>query len=105
MNVPIFLAAVSDKSSQMELVYIWDQATPEAKVIIFCLFIFSVIAWFVMISKALQMRRAKKLNLFFTSEFRAKKHVLDMFRPASCRRTAARCSWFIRPAAWNWTRG
>src|SRR5437879_13819058 len=32
-----------------------------------------------MISKALQMRRAKKLNRFFTTEFRSQKAVLDVF--------------------------
>lgn len=78
MNVPVFLAAAG-RSDQMELVYIWQQATPEAKVIIFCLVIFSIIAWSVMISKALQMRRAKKLNQFFTTEFRSQKSVLDVF--------------------------
>src|ERR1051325_10000131 len=76
MNVPIFFAA---GASQFELVYIWNQATPVAKVIIFCLIIFSVIAWFVMISKAIQMRQAKKLNQFFTAEFRSQKKVLDVF--------------------------
>jgi biopolymer transport protein TolQ len=76
MNVPIFFAA---GSSQLELVYIWRQATPEAKVIIFFLIIFSVMAWFVMISKAIQMRQAKRLNQFFTTEFRSQKAVLDIF--------------------------
>jgi biopolymer transport protein TolQ len=76
MNAPIFFAT---GKSQFELVYIWDQATPEAKVIIFFLIIFSVMAWFVMISKAIQMRQAKKLNLFFTAEFRSQKAVLDVF--------------------------
>jgi biopolymer transport protein ExbB/TolQ len=76
MNVPILFAA---GKSQFELVYIWDQATPEAKVIIFCLIIFSIIAWFVMISKAIQMRQAKRLNQFFTAEFRSQKTVLDVF--------------------------
>jgi biopolymer transport protein ExbB/TolQ len=79
MNVLSCLAAIGDKSSQMELLYVWDQATPEAKVIIFCLFIFSVIAWAVMITKALQMRRAKKLNLYFNNEFKSQKQVLDIF--------------------------
>lgn len=79
MNVHSCLAAIGDKSNQMELLYVWDQATPEAKVIIFCLFIFSVIAWAVMITKALQMRRAKKLNLYFNSEFKSQKQVLDIF--------------------------
>ena len=76
MNMPIFFAAAQ---SQFELVYIWDQATSEAKIIIGCLVVFSIIAWSVMISKAIQMRRAKKLNQYFTSEFRSQKHVLDVF--------------------------
>ena len=79
MNVPVFFAAAGAKSGQFELVYVWDQATPEAKVIIFCLLIFSIIAWSVMISKAIQMRRAKKLNHFFSAEFRSQKAVLDVF--------------------------
>jgi biopolymer transport protein TolQ len=78
MNVPVFLAAAGS-SDQLELVYIWGQATPEAKIIIFFLGIFSIVAWSVMISKALQMRRAKKLNQFFTAEFRPQKTVLDIF--------------------------
>ena len=35
MNVPLFLAAATGRSSQLELVYIWEQATSEAKIIIF----------------------------------------------------------------------
>jgi len=77
MKVPIFFAVAG--KSQFELVYILEQATPEAKAIIFCLVIFSVMAWFVMISKAIQMRQAKRLNQFFTTEFRAQKTVLDVF--------------------------
>jgi biopolymer transport protein ExbB/TolQ len=85
MNVPIFFAAAAatapaaSRVNQSELGYIWDQATPEAKVIIVCLAIFSIVAWSVMISKAIQMHRAKKLNLFFSSEFRSQKAVLDVF--------------------------
>ena len=79
MNVPYFFAAAGAHSSQFELVYIWEQATPEAKVIIVFLAIFSVVAWSVMISKAIQMRRAKKLNHFFYTEFRSQKAVLDIF--------------------------
>lgn len=63
----------------MELTYIWGQATLEAKAIIFCLIGFSIIAWSVMISKALQMRRAAKLNTYFNSEFRSQANVLGMF--------------------------
>jgi biopolymer transport protein ExbB/TolQ len=88
MNVPIFFAAANaaataatagSKSNQLELVYIWDQATVEAKIIIFCLAVFSIMAWSVMISKAIQMRRAKKLNFFFSQEFHSQKGVLDVF--------------------------
>jgi len=63
----------------MELPYIWGQATWEAKAIIFCLLAFSIVAWSVMISKALQMRRAGKLNIYFNSEFRSQSNVLGMF--------------------------
>jgi len=76
MNAPFFAAATA---KQAELLYIWGQATPEAKAIIVCLLMFSILAWSVMIAKALQMRRAKKLNLYFTAEYRTQKHVLDVF--------------------------
>jgi biopolymer transport protein TolQ len=79
MNAPYLFAIASGKSSQGELSYIWEQATPEAKVIIVCLGIFSIVAWSVMTSKAVQMRRAKKLNQLFYGEFHSQKTVLDIF--------------------------
>jgi biopolymer transport protein ExbB/TolQ len=79
MNVPIFFAGAVGRANQAELLYVWEQATPEAKVIIVFLIAFSIMAWSVMISKALQMRRAKKLNLFFNAEYRSQKNVLDVF--------------------------
>jgi biopolymer transport protein ExbB/TolQ len=79
MNVPVFLAAAAGNANKAELLYVWDQATPEAKAIIFCLVIFSIIAWSVMISKALQMRRAKRLNTLFNTEYRTQKSVLDVY--------------------------
>ena len=80
MNEPIFLAAAAlGIRNESELVYVWGQATLEARAIIFCLVIFSIIAWSVMIGKALEMRRAKKLNQYFNSEFRTRKSVLDIF--------------------------
>jgi biopolymer transport protein ExbB/TolQ len=79
MNVPYLFASISAKSGQSELDFIWTQARPEAKIIIVFLALFSILAWSVMISKALQMRRAKRLNLFFSSEFRSQKAVLDVF--------------------------
>lgn len=65
--------------AESQLVFIWQRATPEAKVIIICLALFSIAAWSVMFAKGLQMRRAKKLNLYFDTEFRAQKNVLGIF--------------------------
>jgi biopolymer transport protein TolQ len=83
MNVPCLFAIVGtaskNKAEPHELLYIWDVATLEAKVIIVILLLFSIVAWSVMTSKAVQMRRAKKLNQFFTAEFKTQKGVLDMF--------------------------
>src|SRR4030095_11357162 len=73
MHVPINFLAVSD------LLYVWQQATIEAKVIIVTLALFSIFAWSVMASKAMQMRRAKNLNQLFEAEFHTQKHVLDIF--------------------------
>jgi len=74
-----FSVVVGAASNQAELIYIWRQATPEAKAIIVCLIIFSILAWSVMVSKAIQMRRARKLNHYFNEEFHAQKFVLDLF--------------------------
>ncbi len=79
MNVLPMFAAVGTAPQQAELLYVWDKARPEAKVIIVILLCFSIVAWAVMIYKALQMRRAKKLNQFFTTEFKTQKTVLDLF--------------------------
>jgi biopolymer transport protein ExbB/TolQ len=78
MNVPCF-AVVGAASNQARLLFIWDQATIEAKVIIIFLMFFSITAWSVMAYKAMQMRRAKKLNQYFTTEFKTQKAVLDLF--------------------------
>ena len=73
------LFAAAAPTSQWELVYVWQTATLEAKAIIFILGVFSVVAWSTIISKALQMRRASRLNQLFSAEFRNQKHVLDMY--------------------------
>ncbi|MGH7953921.1 MAG: MotA/TolQ/ExbB proton channel family protein, partial [Limisphaerales bacterium] len=73
------LFAVGTASNQAELVYVWEQATPEAKAVIAVLILFSIIAWSTMFYKAAQMRRARKLNYYFNEEFRAQKSVLDLF--------------------------
>lgn len=74
-----YFFAVAGTAKQSELTYIWHQATTEGKAVIFCLLVFSIIAWSVMISKAVQMRRATKLNSYFSGEFKSQKHVLDVF--------------------------
>lgn len=82
MIVPCMFAVVGaavSRAEDYELIFIWNRATPEAKVIIVVLLLFSIVAWSVMTSKALQMRRAKKLNQFFTTEFKTQNKVLDMF--------------------------
>ena len=73
MHVPSLLLANS------EVLYVWDRATPEGKAIIVTLAILSVFAWSVMAAKAVQMRRARKLNRLFEAEFRSQKHVLDVY--------------------------
>lgn len=73
MHVPLNLLA------DVELIYIWHRATPEGKAIIVILVLFSIFAWSVMATKAMQMRRAKRLNRFFESEFRTQKHVLEVY--------------------------
>jgi biopolymer transport protein ExbB/TolQ len=77
MNLPIHLLAAAQE--QYELVYVWGKATIEAKVIIVFLIIFSIMAWSVMASKAVQMRRAKKLNDLFDAEFRTQTSVFGVF--------------------------
>ncbi len=73
-------AAAGTAVKQSELVYVWDQATPEAKAIIVCLIILFhhrvVRHGF---TRRSQMRRARKLNYYFEQEFHAQKNVLEMF--------------------------
>src|ERR1051326_5610245 len=78
MNVPIYLvAAVASGPGELHL--IWSKATPEGKAIIFVLAVFSIFAWSVMASKAMQMHRAKKMNRYFNLEFRQQKSVMSIF--------------------------
>lgn len=65
--------------AESQLHYVWSRAPIEGKTILMVLMIFSIFAWWVMAFKALQMRRAKKLNQFFDAEFRAQKNVLGIF--------------------------
>jgi len=79
MNVPLLFAAVGNPASPAGSFSVWREATTEAQVIIGILILFSIAAWSVMVFKTVQMRRARKLNLFFTQEFKSQKTVLEMF--------------------------
>jgi biopolymer transport protein TolQ len=81
MNVLYFFAAAAPtaKPSEVELLFIWDKSTLEAKIIIICLLVFSIFSWSIMVAKAVQMRRAKRLNRLFENEFRNQKHTLDVY--------------------------
>jgi len=76
-GLPFIVVGAASNSS--ELLYVWDKATPEAKVIIVFLIFFSIVVWSVMVYKILQMRRARKLNYYFNEEFRSQKKVLDIY--------------------------
>ena len=65
--------------SDLSLLYVWDKASLEGKVIIILLILFSIFAWTVMASKAMQMRRAKRMNHYFENEFRAQKNVFGIY--------------------------
>lgn len=71
--------AAAGKAGDVELSFIWGKSTVEAKIIIFFLLVFSIFSWSVMVAKAVQMARAKKLNRLFEAEFRTQKGVLEMF--------------------------
>jgi len=79
MQGTLYILAKSGVPYKSDLPYLWDQATPEGKLIIVTLVIFSIFAWTVMAAKAMQMRRAKKLNTLFEAEFRTQKHVLGVY--------------------------
>lgn len=78
MNV-FYLLSAAAPGNEVELSFIWGKSTVEAKVIIGFLLVFSIFSWSVMVAKAVQMRRAKKLNLLFETEFRTQKNALDVY--------------------------
>jgi biopolymer transport protein TolQ len=75
MNVPIFFM----QQSNVEMLYIWQKATPEGKAIIILLVGFSLLAWSVMGAKAIEMRRAARMNRFFNEEFQRQKSVMSIY--------------------------
>jgi len=96
MNVPVLPFA------ETRLEFVLSRAPPRARSSFVCLAVFSIFAWYMMIFKGLQMRRAKKLNQYFDSEFRAQKSVLGIF---DRRLEVNGCPFFAvyQEAAWNWT--
>jgi biopolymer transport protein ExbB/TolQ len=79
MNVPTLILAADIANRGSELQVVWTNATPEGKAIIFVLAVFSIFAWSVMASKAMQMRRATRMNRYFNTEFRQQKSVMSIF--------------------------
>ncbi|MDH7503281.1 MAG: MotA/TolQ/ExbB proton channel family protein [Verrucomicrobiota bacterium] len=73
------LAQILFAKSELDLVYVFDKATFEGKTIIFVLLIFSIFAWSIMATKAIEMRRARKFNRLFEEEFRAQSNVFAIF--------------------------
>ena len=78
MNVPFCFFAEA-QLQQTQLQFVLSKATNEARVILVVLAVFSIFAWYMMIFKGLQMRRAKKLNRIFDAEFRTQKEVMNIF--------------------------
>ena len=64
--------------AQSSLLDNYQRATLEGKLVIGILVIFSMFAWSVMISKGVQMRRARKLNALFHDEYRRQKSVTEI---------------------------
>lgn len=77
MNITWGMLAAAGQQ-KLSLAQIWSLATVEAQVIILVLAVFSIFAWSTMAAKALQMRRAKRLNQHFEAEFRQQRAVLDI---------------------------
>ena len=64
--------------AQSSLLDNYHRATLEGKIVIGILVVFSMFAWSVMASKALQMRRARSLNQLFREEYRRQKSVIEV---------------------------
>ena len=71
MNLSLAVLA----STQLDLFYVWQKATFEGKAIIVVLIFFSIFAWSIMATKAVEMRKARRLNRYFDREFRSQKSV------------------------------
>jgi biopolymer transport protein ExbB/TolQ len=65
--------------AETQLQFVWGNATVTARCIILFLAVLSIFAWYMMVSKGLQMLRAKKLNVLFDDAFRKEDKVLGIF--------------------------
>lgn len=65
--------------ASMNLSYVWQSSTIEGKAIIIVLVLFSIFAWAIMATKAVEMRRARTLNELFDEEFRQHKSVFAIY--------------------------
>ena len=81
MNQLGILAAVASApvEKQSTHLFVWEQLEGPGLAIIVILVLLSTCAWTVMAFKALQLRRARKYNRYFDSEFRGQTRVLAMF--------------------------
>jgi biopolymer transport protein ExbB/TolQ len=66
--------------AETQLHFVLGRATDAGRGIICFLAVFSVFAWYMMVFKGLQMRRARRLNQHFDSEFQSQKNVLGIFQ-------------------------
>ena len=73
MSIPVCFFA------ETQVLWVIGQASIEAKVILVTLLLFSLVAWSTMIYKGMTMSRAKKLDVFFDTEFRNQPAVLDIY--------------------------
>ena len=64
--------------AQSSLLDNYHRATLEGKIVIGILVVFSMFAWQVMASKALQMRRARRLNTLFREEYDRQKSAIEI---------------------------
>jgi len=72
-------AASAPAEKQSTYLFVWEQLEGPGLAIIIVLVLLSTCAWTVMAFKALQLRRARKYNRYFDSEFRGQTRVLAMF--------------------------
>jgi biopolymer transport protein TolQ len=78
-QLTILAAATAEAATaNTGMLYVWRTASIEGKLIILLLLVFSIFAWTVMVTKGLQMRRARQLNDLFLLEFRNQSAVMDI---------------------------